>query len=89
MSTTGGVLLRLAEVAERLRCSPRKVRQMIAAGVLPSVKTAGLRRVPELSLQRWMERQAALADSRLAELPDEPAPETTTAAGPDRPAAVR
>jgi excisionase family DNA binding protein len=49
-------LLRPAEAAELLSISRTKAYELIAAGVLPSVRVGGSVRVPALQLQAWIEK---------------------------------
>lgn len=50
------LLLRPSEVAELLSVSRTKAYELIAAGVLPSVRVGSSVRVPVVQLQAWIER---------------------------------
>ena len=50
-------LLRPADLASLLGLTPSRVYQMIASGVLPSVRVAGAIRVPREAWQRWLDEQ--------------------------------
>jgi excisionase family DNA binding protein len=52
-------LLTISEAAQRLRCSPEKVRRLIAAGVLKQVRFGALVRVTPESVAAYEQRQAA------------------------------
>ena len=54
-------LLRTEEVAQILSFSPRKVREMLADGEIPSVRIAGEYRVIEKELMNYIENQAVSA----------------------------
>ena len=54
-------LLRTEEVAQILSFSPRKVREMLADGEIPSVRIAGEYLVSEKELMNYIENQAVSA----------------------------
>lgn len=61
-STTESVkLLRTREVAEVMGCSETSVRRLIASGELPSIVVGGMRRVPLVKLQEWLDAQIETA----------------------------
>jgi excisionase family DNA binding protein len=71
-------LLRPSEAAELLSISRSKAYELIAAGVLPSVRIGSSVRVPAARLQAWIEQHTT------------PEGENTDApAGPGRTSAVR
>jgi excisionase family DNA binding protein len=63
--------LRVREVAMILGVVPSRVYQLIASGVLPSVRVGGAIRVPRSAWRLWLESQtdAALASLRTAKCP--------------------
>lgn len=61
-STTESVkLLRTREVAEVMGCSESSVKRLIASGELPSIVVGGMRRVPLVKLQEWLDAQIKTA----------------------------
>jgi len=54
------LLLRPAEAAELLSISRSKTYELIATGVLPSVRVGGSVRVPVVQLRAWIDRQMTL-----------------------------
>ena len=54
-------LLRTEEVSQILCFTPRKIRQMLASGEIPSVKIGGEYRVIEKELQNFIENQKVAA----------------------------
>ena len=52
------ILLRPAEVADALGIGRSKAYDLIAKGLLPSVRIGGLMRVSVESLERWVSEQA-------------------------------
>lgn len=50
-------LLRTEEVAKILSFTPKKVRQMLASGEIPSVKIGGEYRVIDIELNNFIENQ--------------------------------
>jgi excisionase family DNA binding protein len=54
-------LLRTEEVAKILSFTPKKVRQMLAAGEIPSVKIGGEYRVIDIELNNFIENQRVAA----------------------------
>ena len=55
-------LLRPSEAAELLSISRSKAYELIAAGVLPSVRVGGSVRVPAARLQAWIESHTTAED---------------------------
>ena len=51
------ILLRPAETAELIGISRSRVYELIASGVLPSIRVGGVVRVPVAALQEWIARQ--------------------------------
>jgi len=54
-------LLRTEEVAKILSFTPKKVRQMLASGEIPSVKIGGEYRVIDIELNNYIENQRVVA----------------------------
>jgi excisionase family DNA binding protein len=61
-------LLRPAQIAPFLGVSASRVYQLIAAGVLPSVRVGGSIRVPRPALQEWLKVQTEDALAAIADL---------------------
>ena len=53
------LLLRPAEAAEAMGVSRSKAYELIAGGVIPSIKVGGCVRVPVGALQQWIVQQLA------------------------------
>jgi excisionase family DNA binding protein len=58
------LLLRPTEVADALGFSRSKTYELIASGVIPSIRVANMVRVPVEALRAWIDQQ--LADQRRA-----------------------
>lgn len=54
-------LLRVEDVAHRLSLSRARIYQLIAEGVLPSVRVGRSVRVPEHLLRRWIEENTTVS----------------------------
>jgi excisionase family DNA binding protein len=61
--------LRPAEAAELLSISRSKAYELIAAGVLPSVRVGGSVRVPAGQLHAWIDQHIATDDDHEANRP--------------------
>jgi excisionase family DNA binding protein len=59
MNTPEKLLLRVPEAAEALGCSRAKAYELIASGEIPSIKIAGLVRVPLEGLREEMKKRLA------------------------------
>jgi excisionase family DNA binding protein len=57
VATTERMMLRPAEAADAIGVSRSKAYQLIAEGVIPSVRVGGSVRVPVAALQQWIDRQ--------------------------------
>ena len=64
------LLLRPSEAAETLGIGRSKTYELIAAGILPSVRIGSSVRVPVHALRLWMERQ--IADTQRQHFPAAP-----------------
>ena len=69
-------LLRPSEAAKLLSISRSKAYELIAAGVLPSVRVGGSVRVPAARLQAWIDKNTTV-DSEDTDAP--PGPRRTSA----------
>ena len=58
------LLLKASEVADRLSIGRATAYEMMAAGVLPTVRIGRAVRVPARSLEIWIEEQQHLSTSR-------------------------
>ena len=68
------LLFRIDEAAEVLSLGKSKLYELLARGELPTVKIGRATRVPAESLQRWVRKQVAAAESAAAgRCRDEPA----------------
>ena len=56
-------LLKIAEVAERLRVSRETVRRLLVTGELPGLRVGQQWRIPEIALTAYLARQLAGAQS--------------------------
>ena len=63
MATTERIALKPAEAAESLGVSRAKVYELVAAGVLPSVRVGSSIRIPVGALNLWVEEQLAAGSS--------------------------
>jgi excisionase family DNA binding protein len=68
MNVTERLMLRPAEVGDAIGVSRSKAYELIANGVIPSVKVGGCVRVPLAALQSWIDRQMAERAGRPAAL---------------------
>lgn len=55
---SGGRLLTVAEVAERLRIGQDSAYRLCRQDHFPAMRVGGLIRIPEDALDRWIEREA-------------------------------
>jgi excisionase family DNA binding protein len=61
------IMLRPMEVAEAIGCGRSKIYELLAAGVLPSVRIGGRSvRVPVKGLQAWLDRQLGTAEHNVS-----------------------
>ena len=70
--STAPLLLRAAEVAAALGCSRAKTYDLMASGVLPTVRFGRAVRVPARALEEWIGRHTIGGDLPVAP-PEEPA----------------
>lgn len=62
-------LLKVADVAERLRVTTGRVYQLIAEGIIPVVRVGGAIRIPRVAWETWISDQSDKALATLGARP--------------------